>query len=191
MSKDEMLKLAHSLVTDVRGVFQDERGVLIAQDARHVVSYSKPRVIRGMHFQKTPQEKQVMVVVGHIFDVIVDCRPRSPSFGKAIGFHLPGPISPSVEEAAPSPRFVTLRVPAGFAHGFISLCDSIVQYRLSADYDDAQQGGFSCFAGEAGEAFRRLLEAKFPGQEAIVSEKDRQQPESISPDDFPFFANLG
>jgi dTDP-4-dehydrorhamnose 3,5-epimerase len=70
-------------------------------------SYSKPGVVRGIHYQVThPQGKLVRVLSGEIFDFAVDLRKISPSFGQWIGVHL----------SAENKR--QLWVPPGFGHGF-------------------------------------------------------------------------
>jgi dTDP-4-dehydrorhamnose 3,5-epimerase len=89
-------------------------------------SYSASRgVLRGLHFQLPPtaQDKLVRVSRGSIFDVAVDVRPESPTFGRWAGVVL------SVKE------WNQLFVPAGFAHGFVTLEDDTeVLYKASAPY---------------------------------------------------------
>lgn len=76
-------------------------------------SRSKKGVLRGMHFQRgQPQGKLVRVVRGAVFDVAVDIRPNSPSFGKWLGLEL------NEHECR------QLWVPPGLAHGFLVLSDS-------------------------------------------------------------------
>lgn len=77
------------------------------------VSYSTKNVIRGLHGD--PQmSKLVTCVRGKIWDVIVDMRPSSPTYGKWQGFYLS------------EHNHVQLYVPAGFAHGFLALADEVV-----------------------------------------------------------------
>lgn len=81
--------------------------------------------VRGMHFQAEPQPeiKLIRCAVGAIFDVLVDVRPGSPTFGKWEGFEL----------TARNRR--QLYVPGGFAHGFQCLtADCEVFYQMSAEY---------------------------------------------------------
>ncbi len=76
-------------------------------------SMSSTGVLRGLHLQKTkPQGKLVRVVAGEVFDVAVDIRKGSESFGKWFGLHL------SAENKK------QLWVPPGFAHGFVVLKDN-------------------------------------------------------------------
>jgi dTDP-4-dehydrorhamnose 3,5-epimerase len=82
-------------------------------------------VLRGLHFQVAPaaQDKLIRVLRGSIFDVAVDLRPGSPSYGKWVSCEL---------SAA---RFNQLLVPRGFAHGFLTLePDCEVFYKVSAPY---------------------------------------------------------
>ena len=76
-------------------------------------SRSARGVLRGLHYQiKKPQGKLVRVVVGEVFDVAVDLRKSSPTFGRWVGEHL------SAENKK------CLWVPPGFAHGFVVLSDA-------------------------------------------------------------------
>ncbi|GAA4039013.1 dTDP-4-dehydrorhamnose 3,5-epimerase [Sphingomonas rosea] len=91
-------------------------------------SRSAKGVLRGLHYQVEPiaQAKLVRVGRGAIFDVAVDIRRSSPTFGRWTGIEL---------SAA---RWNQLFVPAGFAHGFIAVEDDTeVQYKVSAPYSAA------------------------------------------------------
>ncbi|TCP29689.1 dTDP-4-dehydrorhamnose 3,5-epimerase [Sphingomonas sp. BK235] len=88
--------------------------------------------LRGLHFQTPPhaQDKLVRCIRGSIFDVAVDLRSGSPSYGRWIGAEL------SAENGR------QLFVPVGFAHGFLTLePDSEVVYKCSALYAPAHDGG--------------------------------------------------
>lgn len=92
-------------------------------------SQSVRGTLRGLHFQSAPgQAKLVRVATGHVFDVVVDVRPDSPTFGKWQGVHLD------------ATRHQQLFIPVGFAHGFCVLSDEAdVLYKVSAPYDPAAE----------------------------------------------------
>lgn len=91
------------------------------------VSRSARNVLRGMHYDLR-MAKLVQVLVGSIFDVIVDVREGSPTYKRWQGFEL----------SADNHR--QLYVPAGFAHGFVALGDdNIVNYKMTAHHDPAHE----------------------------------------------------
>jgi dTDP-4-dehydrorhamnose 3,5-epimerase len=93
-------------------------------------SRSRGGIVRGMHFQPG-QLKLVRCVRGAIFDVIVDVRPGSPTFGQWEGYELNDETHHQ------------LFVPDGFAHGFCVLSDvADVTYKVSSYYDPTSEGGF-------------------------------------------------
>lgn len=92
------------------------------------VSRSKRNVIRGMHYDLR-MAKLVQVLLGAIYDVIVDVREGSPTFKRWQGFEL----------SADNHR--QLYVPKGFAHGFLALSDEVVvHYKMTALYDPKHEG---------------------------------------------------
>lgn len=95
-------------------------------------SFSKFGVLRGLHFQKPPfeQGKLIKVIRGEIFDVAVDIRKGSETFGKWLGFRL----------SAENKR--QLYIPRGFAHGFVVLSDwAEVLYKCDNFYAPQAEGG--------------------------------------------------
>lgn len=94
-------------------------------------SKSKKWVLRGLHFQtRKPQTKLVRVVAGSVYDVVVDLRQNSPTYGKWEGFIL------SAENKQ------MLFVPRGFAHGFLALEDNTESiYKCDDIYDPEFEGG--------------------------------------------------
>lgn len=126
-------------------VFGDERGYFLETyhydefkaagiDANFVQdnqSKSKKGVLRGLHFQtKNPQGKLVRVISGEVFDVGVDLREGSPTFGKWVGATL----------SAENKR--QLYIPEGFAHGFLVLSDEAeFVYKCTNFYDPKNEGG--------------------------------------------------
>tara|TARA_B100001750_G_C15378675_1_gene531244 strand:+ start:206 stop:748 length:543 start_codon:yes stop_codon:yes gene_type:complete len=95
-------------------------------------SHSIRGVIRGLHFQKTPkaQAKLVSVLKGEIFDVAVDIRKNSPTYGKW------------VSEILSENNHKLLYMPEGFAHGFCVLSeDADVLYKVSNEYSPGHEDG--------------------------------------------------
>ena len=90
------------------------------------VSRSQRGILRGLHMQSPPsaQGKLVSVVVGEVYDVAVDARLGSPTFGKFVGYYL----------SAENKR--QLYIPEGFAHGFcVTSEEAIFTYKCTAYYD--------------------------------------------------------
>ena len=90
----------------------------------HITSSSKKNVLRGLHFQlKKPQGKFISIIKGRVFDVAVDIRKKSKTFGKSFSIILSEKNNKS------------LYIPPGFAHGFLSLdkenivCYSCTEHR--------------------------------------------------------------
>jgi len=130
---DGVLEIRPRRFGDDRGFFsevwREDRLAEVGVSAHFVQdnhSYSKARgVLRGMHYQLPPaaQDKLVRVARGSIFDVAVDIRPDSPTFGRWAGVVL------SAKE------WNQLFIPIGFAHGFVTLEDETeVLYKASALY---------------------------------------------------------
>ena len=119
-----------------------------------ILSVSKKNVLRGLHFQvKKPQGKLISVLKGEIFDVTVDLRKNSKTFGKYFSIRLS------------EKNCTSIFVPPGFAHGFLTLkkeniiCYSCTEYRSaknerSLKYNDPK------------------LKIKWPIKKPIVSSKD-------------------
>ena len=120
-------------------------------------SQSVRNVLRGLHYQvRQPQGKLVSVVAGEIFDVAVDLRRRSPSFGKWA----------SVLLSAGTPR--SIWIPPGFAHGFLVLSDqALVTYKTTDYYAPEHERTLAWNDPQL--AIRWPLEA-----EPLISDKDRR-----------------
>ena len=96
------------------------------------ISHSVLGVIRGLHFQKNPmaQAKLVTAIKGEIFDVVVDIRKDSPTYGKWIS------------EILSDKDHKLLYVPEGFAHGFCVLSkEAYVYYKVSNEYSPEHERG--------------------------------------------------
>ncbi|MBN1575589.1 MAG: dTDP-4-dehydrorhamnose 3,5-epimerase [Chitinispirillaceae bacterium] len=116
-------------------------------------------VLRGLHFQKSPftQAKLIRVTRGGIFDVAVDLRAKSPTFGQWRGFTL---------SAA---NFSMLFVPAGFAHGFCTMePDTHVEYKVDAPYAPQHDSGIIWNDPQ--------LAVSWPVAQPILSTKDAKLP---------------
>lgn len=117
--------------------------------------------VRGLHFQLEPfaQGKLVHCIRGAIFDVAVDIREGSPTFGQWAGAELSGGNG------------IQLWIPAGFAHGFVTLEPStIVQYKVTAPYSAQHDRGLLWNDADIG------IPWPLEEGEAVLSEKDRTQP---------------
>ena len=119
-------------------------------------SKSKKGVLRGLHFQKKfPQAKLVRVLEGEVFDVCVDLRKNSPTFGKWHGVVL---------SAEKGNQFM---IPRGFAHGFVVLSDTATFcYKCDEFYHPEDEGGIMWNDSEIG------IDWKYEG-EPLLSEKDK------------------
>ena len=121
---------------DIRGCFTKDysKEVFEANDIHHDLAEvfyttSYKGVIRALHFQRVKQQpKLVRCIHGHVWDVVVDLRKDSPSFKKWLAFDLTGE------------NHQEILVPAGCAHGYLVLEDSIVSYKCGekfyGEYDD-------------------------------------------------------
>ena len=135
---DGLLVLEPKCFQDERGFFQEtyqaeryqEVGIVdtFVQDNQ---SRSRKGVLRGMHFQvMRPQAQIVTVMRGRVFDVGVDLRPSSLTFGKWFGVEL--------HDAGPRQIYLA----PGFAHGFCVLSDwADLHYKVSRKYDAHDEGG--------------------------------------------------
>ena len=153
-------------------VHRDERGYFVetynARDLKEAgldavfvqdnQSKSSKGVLRGLHFQKEyPQGKLVRVLQGKVFDVAVDIRPNSRTFGKWFGVELS-------EE-----NMKQFFIPEGFAHGFYVMSEEAVfAYKCTDFYHPNDEGGILYSDPEIG------IEWPFQdGDEVLLSEKDR------------------
>lgn len=154
-------------------VFQDPRGYfletwknsdfkangIIEDFVQENVSYSTKSVIRGLHYQIPPsaQGKLVSCVQGSIYDVAVDIRKSSPTFGQWVGRELN------------SENRDMMYVPVGFAHGFYTQSDTaLVVYKVTAEYDQPRERGIIWNDS--------TLNVDWGGGGAILSDKDEILP---------------
>ncbi len=120
------------------------------------MSYSKKNVLRGLHLQrKKPQAKLITVISGKIYDVCVDCRKKSKTFGKYFSIILSEKNNKS------------LLIPAGFAHGFYTLTDNVILLYKSSKYRHSKS--------ETGIIWNdKDLKIKWPVRKLIISKKDKK-----------------
>ncbi|MBN1764765.1 MAG: dTDP-4-dehydrorhamnose 3,5-epimerase [Sedimentisphaerales bacterium] len=135
------------------------------------LSHSCRGVIRGLHYQLNhPQGKLVFVVKGEIFDVAVDIRKGSPSFGQWTGVHLS------------ENNHKQIFVPEGFAHGFCVLSDEAdVIYKCTDLYTPGDDYGI-LWSDEH-------INVDWPVQNPVVSEKDQKNPclSELAEDKLPIY----
>ena len=125
------------------------------------VSFSSRGVLRGLHYQKPyTQGKLVSVLIGEVWDVVVDLRRSSPTFGKWQGFTLTGE------------RKEQLYVPHGFAHGFCVLSETaLFQYKCTDRYSPESERGIMWND--------ETLNIPWPVHEPLISDKDKMHPRFI------------
>jgi len=156
-------------------LFEDDRGYffesynqkkfndlgLFFEPAQDNESSSSVNVIRGLHYQLIPkaQAKLIRVISGRIFDVAVDLRKNSPTFGKWFGTEL--------DSASKTQLFI----PEGFAHGFSVLSDNaVILYKCDKLYSPEYERGI---------IYNDLdlnIDWRVEKEKAIVSKKDRGNP---------------
>jgi dTDP-4-dehydrorhamnose 3,5-epimerase len=130
-------------------------GVEFVQDNH---TRSTAGTLRGLHMQRSrPQAKLIRIIAGEIYDVAVDLRRGSPTFGRSVGVVL------SAES------FRQVYIPAGFAHGFCVLTpDAEVAYKCSALYDPADEVGIAWNDPS--------LAINWPVSDPLLSDRDRRNP---------------
>lgn len=149
-------------------IFRDTRGFFIESyhekdwrsigiDIRFVQdnhSFSKMGVLRGLHYQSAPgQAKLIRVSRGLIYDVAVDLRPKSPTFGKWQSVYL--------DDRSHNQFFI----PVGFAHGFCVISEGAdVCYKVSSLYNPTTEGSLKWNDPE--------LDVKWPISHPILSQRD-------------------
>lgn len=156
---------------DARGYFMEtykkpdfEAGGISCDFVQDNHSASVKGVLRGLHFQiEHPQSKLVRVVKGEVFDVAVDLRPGSATYGKWEGVIL------SAENAR------QLFIPRGFAHGFLVLSDEAeFCYKCDDVYRPGDEGGIMWNDPEIGIEWPALQgDEAFDPAKVILSEKDK------------------
>jgi len=171
------MKIIESDISDVKiielDVYPDDRGYFCEtyQEYRYTsngihetfvqdnLSCSKKNVLRGLHFQKqNPQGKLIIAVSGEIFDVAVDIRLESPTYGKWTGVFLS------------DKKHRQLYVPAGFAHGFCVISDqALVNYKCTDYFNPQDNNGLIWNDPD--------IDIDWPVSNPIVSPRDKCLPQ--------------
>lgn len=174
---DGILIIEPRTFTDKRGFFLEtynqrkyfESGIK-TKFVQDNLSYSIKGTLRGLHFQtRHPQAKLVQVISGKIFDVAVDLRPGSLTFGKWIGTQLS------------DKNRRQMFIPEGFAHGFCVLSKiAYFHYKCSDFYSPDDEGGIIWSDPDIG--------IEWPVKNPIISEKDNHYPNlsDLTAEQLPF-----
>ncbi|CAA9532367.1 MAG: dTDP-4-dehydrorhamnose 3,5-epimerase [uncultured Sphingomonas sp.] len=166
---EDVLEVRPRRIGDERGFFSEvwnraawgAAGLPDVEFVQDNHSRSARGVLRGLHYQLTPaaQAKLVRVSRGSVFDVVVDIRRASRSFGRWVGLTL---------SAA---EWNQVFVPAGFAHGFLALeHDSEVQYKVTFPYSAEHDRSIRPDDPAIG------IDWPLPGVQRLLSAKDRAAP---------------
>jgi len=163
-----LLVIKPKLFGDSRGYFCETYNAARYQEAgitaafcQDNLSKSSYGVIRGLHFQKNPhcQAKLVSVFSGRVYDVAVDLRRNSPTYGRWYGIELDGESK------------TQFFIPRGFAHGFSVLSETAVfTYKCDNLYAPDSEGGLRFDDPQLG------IDWKIPEDKRLLSEKDTKHP---------------
>jgi len=163
------MKLINTKIKDLKiiksKIYNDERGFLRETYRKNllknqdfpfdIMSFSKKNVLRGLHIQtKKPQAKIITVTHGKIFDVAVDLRRSSKTFGKYFGLIIS------------SNSDYSFYIPAGFAHGFLCLSKECMVNYKSSQYRDATSEKTLNWNDKS-------INIKWPIKKPILSKKDK------------------
>lgn len=160
-------KIQPFYATDERGGFVKDYNIDMfkANGIEHELkevfyTISKKGVIRAIHFQLVKQQaKLVRCISGHVYDVIVDLRPDSPTFGQWRGFDLTGENQ------------IELYIPQYFGHGYLVLDDSVVSYKCGEVFYGEGDSGIMYNAPEIN--IQWPFEKIGGIENMIISEKDK------------------
>lgn len=166
MEIPDVILIKPKVFKDERGFFMEtykksdfEKAGIKGEFVQDNHSKSKYGVLRGLHFQKEPyaQAKIVRCIRGVIYDVAVDLRKNSPTFGKWVGVILS------------EHNKYQLYIPRGFAHGFLVLSDEAeVVYKVNNIYAPDYEGGLIWNDPD--------VNIQWPADNPIVSPKDQRWP---------------
>lgn len=165
---DQLIIIKHKIFSDERGFFKE---IFKKNDLERILGYnidfcqensvnSYKNVLRGLHFQKKPfsQSKLISVSAGKIFDVVVDIRKNSKTYGQ----YFSKVLSAEKNES--------LFIPSGFAHGYLTLSENaIINYKVDNYYNKNMEDGIS-FDDEY-----LNIDWGLDKNKMILSKKDRNQ----------------
>jgi dTDP-4-dehydrorhamnose 3,5-epimerase len=172
LSLPDIKRVTLTMHGDARGSFTEtfrEKDWAPVLNGAHFVQDNQsrsaaPGTVRGLHYQLPPfaQAKLVQVVSGRILDVAVDVRRGSPTFGRHIALEL-------------GDDGTQIFVPAGFAHGLMTLVpDTIVAYKVTAYYDQASERGIAWNDPDLSIAWPELAPILSPRDQAWPRLKDQR-----------------
>jgi len=171
-----MMKLLKTKISGLKlvktNIYKDKRGFLkeiykkkiLKKDnyIADIMSTSKKNVLRGLHIQLNKmQTKLITVTEGKIFDVAVDLRPKSKTFGKYLGLKI-----------SHDDDFSFL-IPNGFAHGFVCLSNKCTVYYKTSNYRVARDERTLAWDDKS-------INIKWPIKKPILSDKDKNGIDLIS-----------
>lgn len=163
----DVLILEPKVFGDDRGFFFESFNQKLFEDAvgypvnfvQDNHSKSTKGVLRGLHYQLPPhaQGKLVRCVAGEVFDVAVDIRKSSPTFGQWVGVHLSGENKRQ------------LWIPEGFAHGFLTLSETAEFLYKTTNYYAPESDSGLLWSDKS-------ISINWPFFDVILSDKDKRQP---------------
>jgi len=164
----EVIEVHPTIHKDARGRLAEtyQHGLLKEMTGRSLTwkqgntSVSMARTIRGLHYSLAMegQDKYVTCLHGTVWDVVVDVRRGSPTFGQYTTFALSGDTLNSVF------------IPTGFAHGFLAVeSHSVVSYLMSSAYNPAREYGIHPLDPEVGLGWKGIADP-------VISDKDLRAP---------------
>ena len=159
-TKLEELKLIKTKIfNDKRGFFKEVFQNRVEKNNNFIfdcMSYSKKNVLRGLHFQKKKSQAKLLTVIqGKIFDVCVDLRKKSKTYGKYFSIELSQKSEYSI------------LIPAGFAHGFLCLSKECIVYYKCSNYRDQNSETTLLWNDPS-------IRINWPNKNPILSDKDQK-----------------
>jgi dTDP-4-dehydrorhamnose 3,5-epimerase len=159
-SLNDLYLIEPTLQKDRRGLFLETynskiyKKIINEEFVQDNFCSSKKNILRGMHFTTKPQSQLITILDGNVFDVFVDLRKDSSTYGMWQGFELN------------SNKIQQIYMPHGFAHGYCVLSNNAsLHYKVSKHYNEKHENGFIWNDATVG--------IKWPIKNPIVSERDK------------------